>query len=292
MKRRVLCAILVIAMAGMNLVGCNVTGSSIEMPPESISVEEQSSEDVTTDDGGQEESSDAENNSEGNSEGTSETGEPVTEPPTEPITQVPSTEPVTEEPTTETTYVGAWTLLTSEPLNPTRSGYPELDALMDALFAKIITDDMNGYQKAWACYEYLIHNIIYNRGMDANTGLYSVSDPAVTPTEVLWATDLLNTGWGCCYHFSSVYVYMLRAIGYDAHLVSGNVPKYGGGVTPHCWLYVNLGGEQYIFDPDLDMNYYTRDKGNGIENPAKDRFFCVRTDKMSYFYKPVTYHTN
>lgn len=215
------------------------------------------------------------------------TPEPST--PEESSSEIATTE---EETTTKQEYVGAWTLMSTEPLNPSKSGYEELDRLIDELLSRIVTADMNGYKKAWACYEYLVDNITYSRGMDANTGMYSESDPAVTPKEVLWATDLLNTGMGCCYHYSSTYVYLLRAIGFDAHLVSGNVPKYGGGVTPHCWLYVNLGGEQYIFDPDLDMNYYTRDKGNGVENPAKDRFFCVRADKMSYFYKAETYHTN
>ena len=212
----------------------------------------------------------------------------------EPTTEEPTTEePTTEEPTTQKTeYVGAWTLMSNEPLNPKQSGYDELDKLVNELLGRLVTDDMNGYQKAWACYEYLVDNITYSRGMDANTGMYSSSDPAVTPKEVLWATDLFNSGQGCCYHYSSAYVYMLRALGFDAHLVSGNVPAYNGGRTPHCWLYVNMNGGQYIFDPDLDMNYYTRELGEGVESPSKDRFFCVPMEKMSYFYTIETYHTN
>lgn len=221
------------------------------------------------------------------------TTEPGTEPTIEPTPEVTTeapTEVITEAPTEA--FVGAWTLLSTAPLTPQKSGYEELDTLIDQLLAQVITEDMNGYKKAWACYEYLVDNIAYSRGMDANTGMYSSSDPATTPTEVLWATDLLNSGMGCCYHYSSAYVYILRAIGFEAHLVSGNVPSYGGGVTPHCWLYVTIDGTNYIFDPDLDMNYYKRDVNNGIENPAKDRFFCVPTEKMSYFYKAETYHTN
>lgn len=204
-------------------------------------------------------------------------------------------EPTTEEPTTEAPtepYVGAWTLLSTAKLAPTQSGYSELDTLVNDLLSKVVTDDMNGYKKAWACYEYLIDNITYSRGMEANTGMYSTSDPATTPTEVLWATDLLNSGMGCCYHYSAAYVYILRAIGFEAHLVSGNVPAYSGGVTPHCWLYVTIDGVNYIFDPDLDMNYYTREVRDGVENPVKDRFFCVKADKMTYFYQPETYYTN
>lgn len=208
--------------------------------------------------------------------------EPATEPPTEAPTEAP-TQP----------YIGPWTLLNQETLTPTQSGYPELDALVNDLIAKVVTDDMNNYQKVWALYEWMIDNISYSRGMDANTGAYSSSDPATTPTEVLWATDLLNAGQGCCYNYSSAFVYILRAVGYDAHLVSGNVPKYGGGETPHCWLYVTLdNGLNYTFDPDLDMNFYTRELGEGAEDPAKDRFFCAPIETYAYFYSPVTYHTN
>ncbi|MCM1307274.1 MAG: transglutaminase-like domain-containing protein [Butyrivibrio sp.] len=205
--------------------------------------------------------------------------------------ETPTEPPVTEPPTQP--YIGPWTLLSQETLTPTRSGYPELDTLVDELIAKVVTDEMNNYQKVWALYEWMIDNITYSRGMDANTGAYSSSDPNTTPKEVLWATDLLNSGQGCCYNYSSAFVYIMRALGYDAHLVSGNVPKYGGGETPHCWLYVVLdNGQQYTFDPDLDMNFYTRELGEGAEAPAKDRFFCAPIATYEYFYTPTLYHTN
>jgi transglutaminase-like putative cysteine protease len=264
-KTALLIVILVMIMA---VVGCSKTGTSNESVTDEGSV---STTAPTTDE--------------------ATTVPPVTaateessETPTEP------TQEITEAPTTE--YVGAWTLLSSAKLNPTQSGYEELDSLINNLLSQIITEDMNGYKKAWACYEYLVDNIVYSRGMDANTGMYSESDPATTPTEVLWATDLLNSGMGCCYHYSAAYMYILRAIGFEAHLVSGNVPAYGGGETPHCWLFVTIDGVNYIFDPDLDMNYYKRDINNGVENPPKDRFFCVPSEKISYFYRPVTYYTN
>ena len=277
MRRRVFLFMLVCVMAVMSMAGCNNnsgnTGSNPTLP---------SKENPTTTKGDtQETTTPAESITDESTTDESDTVPPVTEEPT-------TAEPETEKPV----YVGAWTLMSQEPLNPKQSCYEELDKLVNELLDKLITDDMNGYKKAWVCYEYLVDNITYSRGMDANTGMYSSSDPAVTPKEVLWATDLFNSGQGCCYHYSAAYVYMLRALGFDAHLVSGNVPAYNGGRTPHCWLYVNMNGNQYIFDPDLDMNYYTREKNQGVENPPKDRFFCVQMDKMSYFYTIETYHTN
>lgn len=217
--------------------------------------------------------------------------EPVSDTP-ETTTPEPATpEPATPEPTTpiptepESKPVTVYSLLMSEPVNPKKSGYSELDGLIDKLFSEILTEDMNNYAKVWTCYLYLVDKITYNRGMDANTGAYSSSDVNTTPKEVLWATDLLNSGQGCCYNYSAAFMFIMRALGYDAHLVTGNVPSYGGGVTPHCWLYVNLNGTRYSFDPDLDMNFYKRG-----ENEEKSIWFGRRLDDLGYFYKAETYH--
>ena len=134
--------------------------------------------------------------------------EPVSDTP-ETTTPEPATpEPATPEPTTpvptepESKPVTVYSLLMSEPVNPKKSGYSELDGLIDKLFSEILTEDMNNYAKVWTCYLYLVDKITYNRGMDANTGAYSSSDVNTTPKEVLWATDLLNSGQGCCYNYS------------------------------------------------------------------------------------------
>ena len=163
--------------------------------------------------------------------GEEETKKPTTEAPTTeaPTTEAPTTEaPTTEAPTEPPTepFVSTFSLLQAEPLNPVMSGCDELDRLIDELFAKILKEDMGKYTKVWTCYEYLVDNITYSRGMDANTGAYSESDPATTRKEALWATDLLNSGQGCCYNYSAAFAYIMRAIGYDARLVSGNVPAY------------------------------------------------------------------
>lgn len=190
-----------------------------------------------------------------------------------------TTEPETPAP------VGVWTLINQAVLNPSNSGNEELDGLVSNVMAQVTNDGMSTYQRVWAVYEYLIDNITYSRGFTDNTGAYSKSDPTKTATEILWATDLLNSGQGCCYNYSAACVYLFRAIGLDAKLVSGNVPKYGGGVTPHCWLEVTFDGQKYTFDPDLDMNYYTRG-----ENESKSRWFGQKWESVSYFYRPETYH--
>lgn len=190
-----------------------------------------------------------------------------------------------------------WDLLNNEPLNPTTSGYEELDNLIAGYMTKltndgVLTEGMSPYQKVHSIYVWFIKNIVYNRGMNVNAGQYSASDPATTPEEVLWATDLFNTYQGCCYNYSSAFMYIMRYLGYDAHLLSGQVSSYGGGTTPHCWLYVNLGGTAYTFDPDVDMNYYWRNLKEGGTDEKTDTLFCRRMDDMGYFYTIEKYHEN
>ena len=210
-----------------------------------------------------------------------------------------TTEPAKEETVTETPVeeVKPWDLLNNEPLNPATSGYEELDRLIEAYMTMLknegtISDDMSPYQKVHSIYVWFIKRITYNRGMNVDAGKYSTSDPETTPEEVLWATDLFNTYQGCCYNYSSAFMYIMRYLGYDAHLLSGQVSSYNGGTTPHCWLYVNLGGEAYTFDPDVDMNYYWRGVKEGSTEEKTDTLFCRRMEDMSYFYTIEKYHEN
>lgn len=206
----------------------------------------------------------------------------------------------TTEAETETTTVEEvkpWDLLNNEPLNPTTSGYDELDRLVEGFMNKlkddgVISDDMSNYQKVHNIYVWFIKKVKYNRSMIGEDGKYSSSDPETTPVEVLWATDLFNTYQGACYNYSSAFMYVMRYLGYDAHLVSGEVGKYGGGTTPHCWLYVNLGGVAYTFDPDVDSNYYWRGVTEGSTEENTDTLFCKRMEDMSYFYITEKYHDN
>ena len=222
--------------------------------------------------------------------------EAVTETTTEAVTET-TTEPVTETTQPPVEEVKPWDLLNNEPLNPATSGYEELDRLIEAYMTMLknegtISDDMSPYQKVHSIYVWFIKRITYNRGMNVDAGKYSTSDPETTPEEVLWATDLFNTYQGCCYNYSSAFMYIMRYLGYDAHLLSGQVSSYNGGTTPHCWLYVNLGGEAYTFDPDVDMNYYWRGVKEGSTEEKTDTLFCRRMEDMSYFYTIEKYHEN
>ena len=59
---------------------------------------------------------------------------------------------------------------------------------------------------------------------------------------------------GNCYVMAATFTEMARLLGYDAVQISGQVPSRKGGLTPHSWVEVYIGGVTYVFDPDYAYN--------------------------------------
>lgn len=238
--------------------------------------------------GGEESVLDSESSSEGESESTQE---PDEESSSESMTEKATVEPTQEKPTQATVPVkppastNPKDLLNNEPLNPKKSGYAELDNLISQLLGEITNDSMSDYEKVAACYNWFVTSIAYTGNMHTTPGKFSDSDESTTPKEVLWATDILNVRKGNCYNFAAGFMYLCRALGYDAHLVSGTTVKTNGEYTEHCWCYLNLGGKAYSFDADVDMDRAQRGQGYA--------YFCRDMNEMlKWTYRATTYYDN
>lgn len=68
-----------------------------------------------------------------------------------------------------------------------------------------------------------------------------------------------STGTGGCYVMAATFYEMARELGYDAHQMSGYVPRRTGGLAIHSWVEVIINGTTYIVDPD----YAYESGGNG-----------------------------
>ena len=102
---------------------------------------------------------------------------------------------------------------------------------------KIISDDMTNYEKAVACYDYIIKNTVYDYGGWAN------------PVKAV-----LEDGYGTCTEYSYVYAAMLNYIGFDAMTVDGKSAMAAGGYGYHMWVEVTINGQVYVMDPQVDDN--------------------------------------
>lgn len=142
------------------------------------------------------------------------------------------------------------------------TGNAELDAKIHSIVKAKTNDSMTQEQKLRALYLYTRDSFTYLRRA-----------PYAFGATGWWEKDalnMLNTRYGNCYCYASVFYYCARWIGYDAKIYSGTV---GRNRSPHAWVEIAFNGVNYIFDTELEMakhksgqswiNFYKfRDSGN------------------------------
>ncbi|MFT3950783.1 MAG: transglutaminase-like domain-containing protein [Oscillospiraceae bacterium] len=136
----------------------------------------------------------------------------------------------------------------------------EDEKILQRCLNKICTDDMSNYDKALACYDYLIENTYYDYG--------GWSDKI---------RSVLVNGYGTCTEYSYVYAAMLRYLGFDAATVSGSTHLAAGGFGEHTWVEATLDGTVYVFDPQVDDNM----SGGSLSHAR----FCKTYDEVSGKYR-------
>ena len=127
--------------------------------------------------------------------------------------------------------------LNSVTLKPDKFLSGKNEKILEKHLDKIVDDDMSNYQKAKTCYDYLINNTYYS---------YCGWGNAIE--------SVLENGYGTCTEYSYVYMAMMRYLGFNAKTVDGST---AGGYGYHMWTEVKLGGNTYVFDPQVedDMSY-------------------------------------
>lgn len=161
-------------------------------------------------------------------------------------------------------------ILNSVALNPGRSGFEPLDAVLDNLLPQILTADMNTYQKVKACYDYLIQNCSYgmNEGVNEYIEYYFFGY-----ADEVSAYGMLTGHVGVCDDYSAAFAAMMKAVGLDCRVTGGQTTRTNGEYTPHAWCVMNLNGTEYIFDPQVEDNIA---KGGAIQYYR----FCKRYDEV------------
>ena len=100
-----------------------------------------------------------------------------------------------------------------------------------------ITDTMTDYQKAYALYQVLVANVVYN--LDAgDQGAY----------------EAMVNGEGVCAGYAKAYVYLLQRAGIKASYVPGQAALPGQWSQGHAWVIAKIDGAYYHSDPTWDDN--------------------------------------
>ena len=81
------------------------------------------------------------------------------------------------------------------------------------------------------------------------------------PGTTYWAEDeayfMLKTGYGNCYCYAASFYELARALGFDARIYSGYMGQYS---DRHGWVEIEIDGENYFFDPQLQMSCWDREE--------------------------------
>ena len=127
------------------------------------------------------------------------------------------------------------------------TGSADLDQRLYDIVAQNTTSDMTQEQKLRALYVYTRDSFTYLR-----RPAYSFGATGYMQKDAL---NMLETGYGNCYSYSSLFWYLARWIGYDAKIYSGTV---GSNKAPHGWVEIAFDGKDYIFDTELEMAYHKK----------------------------------
>lgn len=139
-------------------------------------------------------------------------------------------------------------ILDNVDLKPTYTGYHKTDNEVKYVLSQILTPEMTTSQKVKTCYDWLINNCSYGRKYRQ----YTMEEYQVH--EYLEAYNMIVLREGVCDDYAGAFAAMVRAIGLDCRVVSGETERASGGMTGHAWNVIIVDGVEYVFDAQIDDN--------------------------------------
>lgn len=159
-------------------------------------------------------------------------------------------------------------LLNAEELHPQRTGYQELDGLLEGLLAPYEGKDT--YTKIKALYDWSVVNVDYSwDGYSQDWApaydkfaltydlAYETGLPKAYPEDMIFrAYHMLTARTGVCYDWGILFAVMARYVGIESYVHTG-ILRIGSWTGHHGWTELRLGGKNYIFDAQQDNRQLT-----------------------------------
>lgn len=157
------------------------------------------------------------------------------------------------------------TLLNAEELRPQRTGYPELDGLLEQILKPC--KDSDAYTKIKTMYDWTVDRVEYSwagysqdwaPAYDCFTLEYDLAYetglPEAYPKDMInRAYHMLTARTGVCYDWAILFAVMARYVGLESYVHTG-ILRINDWTGHHGWTELRLGGVNYIFDAQQD-NY-------------------------------------
>ena len=154
-------------------------------------------------------------------------------------------------------------LMNAELLYPQKTGYVELDQMLEELVAPYEGQDT--YTTLKGLYEWTVNNIDYSwdgysqdyaPAYDCFTLTYPLTYetglPQAYPRDMIdRAYHMLTARTGVCYDWGILFAVMARYVGVESYVHTG-ILRIGTWTGHHGWTELKLGGQNYIFDGQQD----------------------------------------
>lgn len=156
-------------------------------------------------------------------------------------------------------------------LHPQKTGYAEVDQLLEEILAPYAGEDT--YTRLKAAYDWTVMEISYSwapysqdwaPAYDCFVPVYDLSyaDPGlqeVVPFEIVNRSyHAITYHEGVCYDYAAVFALLARYIGIDSYVHTGYFqiePTFGSYNGHHGWTELCINGVNYIFDPQRDYRW-------------------------------------
>lgn len=154
-------------------------------------------------------------------------------------------------------------LVNAEKLYPQKTGYIELDRMLEELVAPYEGKDT--YTTLKGLYDWTVNNIDYSwagysqdyaPAYDCFTLTYNLTYetglPQAYPIDMIYrAYHMLTARTGVCYDWGILFAVMARYVGIESYVHTG-ILRIGTWTGHHGWTELKLGGKNYIFDGQQD----------------------------------------
>lgn len=162
---------------------------------------------------------------------------------------------------------------TFDPSGRYTTGDPQLDACLADALHESGADELEGDQALRAAYSYIKSGFHYKvKEEDAHTEESGSVD---------WVNEralrFLTIEGGTCYGYAAAFGLMARCLGYEAHIVAGEVNQ---DYDPHAFVVIPENGTDYMYDPEME----------DVRSEELDDFALyhrLNHENYSYWYEPA-----
>ena len=198
--------------------------------------------------------------------------------------------------------------INAQTLYPQRTGWKELDEMMEDIFSQA-GEDADAHTKLKYAYDYLVKQVTYSwegysytvasvacynsvNGYDYLSRMtYEEGLQKSIPDDMANRTyHILKDKKGVCYDYAIAIAVMARYLGLNAYVETGLFvfEDTSLGAGHHGWALVDIGDETYIFDPQRDARNYQYFGRNGYYYGIPYETGLATNYRPSYYAADVT----